>query len=266
VIAPMSRLSHFPMSWSSVESADGCAWHERDSRPVALSCARGRLTANVRCDPTRPQRLCLTTLCFWRFRQDAASAAGDERPLSPTESELEATFEQMLLAVTILGLTPELVLIESDERFEFWCEWLDREAPSFGAHRLETMSALSWALIEVVPFLEQRPFGLALAARLAERLRATGGMYYAHPYYCGHGLVAARGRYGLEMVEDGLPVERLATWPDERSFIEAVAGWSDYVCSGADPDATLFRAESAFHLNNQRITRARIEEFLAGAP
>lgn len=259
----MSRLSYFPMNWSSVEHVDGCSWIEHGARPVALHCARGKLTAAIRCDPTRPQRLCLTTLAFWRFRHDALRAGGDERPLSPTESELKSTLDQMLAAIVALGLTPELVLLEPEERFEVWCDWLEREAPSLVAHRLDTMSPLAWRLLEVVPFLDRRPFGLELAARLANHLRVSGSsMSYGHAYYCGHGLVASRGRYGLEVVEDGMPAERLATWPDERSFIEAVAGWSDYVCSGADPDSTLFRAESAFYLTNQRITRARIEEFL----
>jgi hypothetical protein len=251
------------VNWTSVEGVDGCSWQERDARPIALCSARGKLAARARCDPTRPQRLCLTSLVFWRYRPHAARVGGDERPLSPTASELRATLEQLLAAVVTLGLLPELVLLEPDERFEFWSDWLDDEAPSLVGHRREVMTAFDWALIEVVPFLDRRPYGHELALRLADRLRATGGMCYGHAYYCGHGLVASRGRFGLEVVDDGAPAERLATWPDERSFVEAVASWSDYVCSGADPDATLFRAESAFHLNNQRITRARIEEFLA---
>jgi hypothetical protein len=192
-------------------------------------------------------------------------AGRDGRPLSPTKSELRSTLSQILAAVVALGLTPELVVLEPEESFEFWREWLEREAPGFPAHRLETMSELAWRLIEVLPFLDRRPFGLELAARLADGLRgASGGMSYGHRDYCGHGLIASGGHYGLEVIEDGLPSERLATWPDERSFIEAIAGWSDNICSGADPESPLFRAESAFYLNNQRITRARIEAFLEG--
>jgi hypothetical protein len=252
------------MHWSSAESVDGCSWFERDASPVALSCVRGKLTASVRCDPTRPQRLCLTTLGFWRFRLAAARAGRDERPLSPTESELATMIDAMLGEVVARGLTPELVLLQPDERFEFWDEWLEEAADQLVPHTRSAMSELEWKLIEVVPFLDQRPFGLELATRLADRLRAPGqALYYAHPYYCGHGLVTSGGRYGLELVEDGSPSERLATWPDERSFIAAVAGWSDYLCSGADFTSSLFKAESASDLNNQRITRARIEAFLA---
>jgi len=262
---PMDAL--FPLNWSSVDAPDACYWGEREGLPVTLACVRRGLTAQVRCDPTRRERICLTRLSFWRWRRFGEPARGSERPLPPTSSELLAALAGLFEAIAAAGLTPTLVLIEPEDRFERWRQWLEREAACLGPHRSETITDMGWRLVEVLPFLDRRPFGLELAARLAARLRSNqGSLSYGHREYCGHGLRAKSGSYCLETYEDGCPAELLRTWPDERTFIDAVAGWSDYVCSGADPDAALFRAESEFYLDNQRITRARIEEYLGTPP
>jgi hypothetical protein len=169
----------------------------------------------------------------------------------------------MLAIIGAAGLTPTLVLLEPAEQFEIWQRWLAGHAPRLGPHQRETMTEKQWAQIRALPFLDRRPYGLELATRLAALLRGEGhALANRHRDYCGHGLSAASGSYCLEVYADGLPSRLVASWPDERSFIDALASWSDYTCSGCDPDASIFAAEGGFEVNNQRITRARIEEYL----
>ena len=172
----------------------------------------------------------------------------------------------LLPALIVIGLLGGLVLLEPDERFEFWSQWLAQQAPRLCPHQREQMTDFAWKLVQLLPFLDRKPFGLELSTRLAASLqRHPDGMFYWHPYYCGHGLRMKAGDY-LLAEKDDLEYPPLATWSEEQSFIEAVASWSDYVCSGADPNASLFQATSEFYLDNQRITRARIEEFIENFP
>jgi len=257
-----TRLNFFSLNWTGVESPDGCDWQDRLGMWPKLSCKRRGLTAQVQCDPTCRERICLTTLGFWRSVAKRPSA----RPLGPTPSELFEAIEAMLQTIVAKGLTPRLVLLEPDERFEFWSQWLAQQAPRLCPHQREQMTDFAWKLVQLLPFLDRKPFGLELSTRLAASLqRHPDGMFYWHPYYCGHGLRMKAGDY-LLAEKDDLEYPPLATWSEEQSFIEAVASWSDYVCSGADPNASLFQATSEFYLDNQRITRARIEEFIENFP
>ena len=245
-----------------MERSDGCDWFDRVGTRPALICERRGLTAQVPCDPECRERICLTKLGFWRLGRPRRG----ETPLPPTPSELFEAIDAMLQTIVAKGLTPRLVLIEPDERFEFWSQWLEQQAPRLCPHERERMTHFAWELMQVLPFLDRQPFGLELSTRLAASLRSNpAGMRYWHAYYCGHGLSLKAGSYLLEL-DDELEEVPLATWSDERAFIDAVASWSDYVCSGADLEASLFTAESAFYLNNQRITRARIEEFIENFP
>jgi hypothetical protein len=250
-------LKLFPLRTSHADGPDGCGWFDMAGRRPKLLHVRRGLAAQVDCDPMRRERICLTTLRFERSSKQAL--------LPLTASEFSEAINAMLQAIVANGLSPSLVLIEPEEQklCDFWSRWLEQAKPQLGPHQREHMTAFAWELIQVLSFLDQRPFGLELSKRLAASLRShPAGMFYGHAYYCGHGLCIKAGRYTLE-VNDDYEAVPLATWSDEQSFIDAVAGWSDYVCSGAAPDAPLFEAESEFHLANQRITRARIEEFVA---
>jgi hypothetical protein len=256
-----------PLNWSSDGSPEqGPSWQEYQGLPTALWLTRDGLTARVRCDPLRRERIGLSTLACWRPRPSARGATGVQRPPPPTPSELFEAISGMLEAIGAAGLMPTLVLIEPAEQLAIWQRWLARHAPRLGPHQRETMTAKQWAQLEALPFLDRQPYGLELAARLAALLRSAGSqLAYGHRDYCGHGLRAAAGSYCLEVYEDGLPSRLVASWPDERSFIDTLASWSDYICSGCDPEASIFAADSEFELNNQRITRARIEEYLGAS-
>ena len=67
----------------------------------------------------------------------------------------------------------------------------------------------------------------------------------------------------LVEVQDGWPEESeiLATWEAEDEFVELLANLSDFICSGADADATLFYTDSPRTLNNQRITKQWLQEY-----
>jgi len=257
-----TRLDYFPMNWSAAE-ADSSGWGDLRSTPTRLYLDRPRLSASVHCDPTCQERICLSTLAFWRVVKPGVRRRLNDRPLAPTPSELFETVEALLALIVARKLTPTLVLLEPGHHFEFWQQWLAENMPRLPAHQHEHKTAFEWRLVEVLPFLDRRPYGEELVSRLAAQLQSDqGSMSYAHPHYCGHGLKAEGSSISLQVYEDGLDRTVLATWADAQSFIAEAANWSDYGCSGADPDAPLFKAPGDFYLANQRITRARIEEFL----
>jgi hypothetical protein len=260
-VGQVARLDYFPRNWTGSESADSFGWDELFGKPTGLYVQRAGLFAKVRCDPVCQQRICLSTLSFWRVRPEAQ---GGDRPLAPTPAELFDIVEAMLAVILAAELTPTLVVIEPAFHFESLRQWLEDTTPRLALHLRENKTAFEWRRIEVLPFLDRQPFGEDLVTRLAARLRSGhGSLSYGHKYYCGHGLSAEAGAICLRVYEDGLDGEVLTTWADEQSFIADAANWSDYVCSGADPEAPLFKAQDDFYLANQRITRERIEEYLA---
>ncbi|MBM2576216.1 hypothetical protein JQC91_07850 [Jannaschia sp. Os4] len=116
--------------------------------------------------------------------------------------------------------------------------------------------------------------GEALARRVADRLVADArgretpdgsALAYLHRYHCGQGLFygwTGTTEFWVAEVEDGWP-----TYPPLRRFdtADAFVGWlalqTDRSLSGAtDPTIT------AFKLDNQRLTLARLRAYADGEP
>lgn len=128
----------------------------------------------------------------------------------------------------------------------------------------------NWHKKDLADRLSHRKFGETLARRVAKRLTMEnhnrGGLYHDHRDFCGHGLVYRDGIFLLLKVRDGWieASDTLATWDNEEDFVAFLANQSDYTCSGADADATLFYTEDEFELNNQRINEAWMIEYADG--
>ncbi len=127
-----------------------------------------------------------------------------------------------------------------------------------------------WSDEKVIAGLSRFKFGIELARQVAAKLKAqciSGGLYYSHRDYCGHGLIYRDGQFMLIEVYDGFPDQSqiLATWDSEEEFVGYVAELSDFTCSGADAEVALFYTNDSFWLNNQRITMDWLREYVATA-
>lgn len=254
-----------PVNWTTVEPRErGCRWTRQNGQITQLSFQEDRLTAAVPCDPRRRKRLCLSKLMAWRIgRPDTQSP----RPTPLSRAEVENVVSAMVSFSNASGKPPILVLLDDDPSFAAWCALVtelfgDDSGPS-APTTTEVTTTLAWSVSVTAPFLERTPYGEELAQSVARALRkcSTGGLQHFHPYYCGHGLFFVDGEYRLAIVEDGLPMTNLATWRDDAEFVCAAAAWNDYVCSGADASHPFFATQSAWELANQRLTRARLEDF-----
>ncbi len=121
-----------------------------------------------------------------------------------------------------------------------------------------------WQQKEVLAQLSKQEYGSKLISVVANKLMndvAPNGLLYSHRDYCGHGLVYHKDCFLLVEVFDGWPIENkaLASWTSKQEFVDFFALQSDYSCSGVEKN-TLF---SKGDINNQRITRERLEEFLS---
>lgn len=139
-----------------------------------------------------------------------------------------------------------------------------------------------WNSAAVIRKLSKHKFGDELAQRLARALVAGGqsrkvenrALTNSHRDYCGHGLIHIKSEFHLLKVSDGLislididtgafkAEGSLACWDTEPAFCEFWSNQSDFTCSGADPDAPLFLPQDDWSLNNQRITRRRIMDYI----
>ncbi len=140
--------------------------------------------------------------------------------------------------------------------------------------------------------MDPTPFGDALARKVAAKLRREGGdstLRSMHRDYCGHGLVFERGgrpgmpggtpaggpdatgggdrdaigAYVLYEVHDGYFAQRVGSWASEGEFVAFLAAQSDLSCGGADPGEPLLFTAEPFLLNNQRLSRAQLEAYVA---
>lgn len=105
------------------------------------------------------------------------------------------------------------------------------------------------------------PYGVDLAEAVAMVLEKGHWLAYHHPHYCGTGLAMADGQFVYDHVDDGylrcgspMADKPLLAFPDSSCFVAWLAASSDESLSSDE-------AEPGY-ANNQRITRARLEEFV----
>lgn len=130
------------------------------------------------------------------------------------------------------------------------------------------MSQYEWSSDQALSSLSREPIGRELAKKVAARLLKDAdksGLWFSHRDYCGHGLMYASGQFLLIEVHDGYADDSrsLLTWDDEDAFQVWLSNQSDYSLSGADESHAELVASSTFELNNQRLTRQRMVDYVA---
>jgi hypothetical protein len=106
-------------------------------------------------------------------------------------------------------------------------------------------------------------YGIDLATSVADYLMSGGVIAEAHREYCGTGLCFHKGRFIHDEVEDARfrsiassDAQPLAAFPDRAAFIAWLAEQSDESLCGRERG-------NPWYVDNQRITRHRLEEELA---
>lgn len=123
---------------------------------------------------------------------------------------------------------------------------------------------------ELIPELSREPFGEDLPTRLwhaLEDLFVSDGLYHLDYYYCGIGLMKNEGGIGLYKVYEATfeYSRQINTWSDKGSFVKYWATQSDYGLCGDDPQFPELLADHPYELNNLRLTRKQIEDFIPSA-
>jgi hypothetical protein len=125
-----------------------------------------------------------------------------------------------------------------------------------------------WSSDAAIAALSKEKFGAELAGAVADALAAgRTAIFHHHREDCGHGLAFEAGRYLLVDVQDGGYVTNLppvASWSSREEFVEFWARQSDFTCSGAHLGAKLFYTRNPWERNNHRLTREKLEAFVAG--
>ncbi|WP_224241791.1 hypothetical protein [Hyalangium gracile] len=108
------------------------------------------------------------------------------------------------------------------------------------------------------------PYGEELANRVADFVSRNYCIAYSHRDYCGTGFFYLNGRFVYDHVTDGRGdfegmsklEDAIALFPDRASFVAWLAQQSDESLSGKEKG-------DPWYTDNQRITRARLEQVLA---
>jgi hypothetical protein len=124
-----------------------------------------------------------------------------------------------------------------------------------------------WASDQALASLSKEPLGADLARRVVERLIKDGdknGLWFSHRDYCGHGLMYSLGQFHLIEVYDGFADDSrlIRSWSNEESFRVWLGKQSDYSLSGADDSQPELLANTMFELNNQRLTKERMIDYV----
>ena len=122
-----------------------------------------------------------------------------------------------------------------------------------------------WSKPSVIKGLAKKKVGRKLARLVADKLKIHEGLFNRHRHYCGQGIVFTDGEFRLLEVHDGRPEwsKVLASWTSENEFIDFLASQSTFTLSGADEKEKLFFTSRLFALNNQRITRSKLEDYVS---
>lgn len=130
------------------------------------------------------------------------------------------------------------------------------------------MSQHVWASEQALASLSKASIGDELAKKVLGRLikdADKSGLWFSHRDYCGHGLMYSSGEFHLIEVHDGYAdlSRPLLTWCDQCAFQVWLGKQSDYSLSGADKSQPKLQAKSTFDLNNQRLTKQRMVDYIA---
>lgn len=118
----------------------------------------------------------------------------------------------------------------------------------------------------MLPPPDTQAYGIAFAERVAHALQSGGSVYYRHRDYCGMGLwfeqecfcydeIYDCGPHPLEEVKANGPARGGHVFETRHAFVGWLAQQSDHSLAG-------FEHENPFWHENQRITRARLQEEL----
>jgi hypothetical protein len=144
-----------------------------------------------------------------------------------------------------------------------------RPKPGEAPARHATPEQIEGYALELRDKLDRRPFGEAPARDVWRKLRRaksdTGVIYDYHRDFCGQGLIRTAEGVKLCDVEDGGGhfSKPIAEWRSEEEFVAFFARQSDYSCSGWDEGEPVFFSTDSWYRNNQRLTRAVLERYLA---
>lgn len=100
--------------------------------------------------------------------------------------------------------------------------------------------------------MQTKPYGTAVAQKVANYLENGGFIAYSHREYCGMGLIydSKVKKYVYGSVQDGVNFYPENVFQNAKDFVEWLAAQSDESLSGKDTDE--------FTQNNQRITLERL--------
>lgn len=117
--------------------------------------------------------------------------------------------------------------------------------------------------------LSRKPFGAVRVTALWRKLASVGegeGLIVEfHRDFCGQGLVRRGDRVVLCDIFDGggYTGDPIAAWDNETDFVAFFTRQSDFSCSGWDEREPVFHSTDPWYRNNQRITGAAIDAWLA---
>lgn len=262
------------MNATAVPRREHCEWHMDGARRIGVEVWENEKVARLEVDPADPHRLALAPPPnFWRvvcvhprghpgpFFEHGSHFERDGEHLS--DADIERVMRKAVRFLADQGLSPVVVAHDEAGQPPRQARWLDLH-PGIAAST-EVITDLEWKRdVRVAPRIDRTAFGTDLMTHVAQRLiqeREARGLRENHPEYCGHGLVYRNGRFELVVVCDGHPTTVLGHWSSEQEFVAFFAPLSDWTCSGSDPTAPLFRANSAWELDNQRLTRSRLESY-----
>eukprot|EP00768_Dysnectes_brevis_P004172 gnl/Dysnectes_brevis/2977_a3668_1272.p1 GENE.gnl/Dysnectes_brevis/2977_a3668_1272~~gnl/Dysnectes_brevis/2977_a3668_1272.p1 ORF type:complete len:210 (+),score=3.59 gnl/Dysnectes_brevis/2977_a3668_1272:48-677(+) len=136
----------------------------------------------------------------------------------------------------------------------------DREHPR-GGHPKDHR----WSHPKTIRKLSRKPYGIQLATTLIERLISGHQLSNSHRDYCGQGIKYVSGSFIIANVNDGYFEEPLMKFTTRDEFLTFLSRQSDFsLCNHPDsgiPELSM-TIDCTFGINNQTITKSRIDQFL----
>jgi hypothetical protein len=123
----------------------------------------------------------------------------------------------------------------------------------------EKMVDHSWNTPEILNHLDRTPYGFPFASSVLHALKHSKEFCHQHRDYCGVGIFytpTPTKTIRISHVYDGYPEDTITEFHTEQDFVDWLSIQSDYTLSGINERLP------SFFINNQRITRSRLEAFI----